>query len=256
MQIGFAFAISKHGYQIGTWPAVVLILGASALTPRTPWKMWGMDSFELSPFVRRPVQERSRAALASIIAAASEVLARKGHEGFSMADIAEAAGIPVGNIYRRFAGKDSIVQAIALDSSLRLAELVRARLEGHRFASVCEVVVELATIMATISEQNEALMRVLFSYPMTNEAYLDLVLTGRRRVVALYKDAVSGFMQRLPLPQRDIVIGVSYHILSAAFVSKARGDDPTMLDISWSELAQEVAKAATGYLMGYLGDTM
>ncbi len=207
-----------------------------------------MDSYELSPFVRRPVQERSRAALARIISAASEVLVRKGNDGFSMAEIAEAAGLPVGNIYRRFEGKDSIVQAISLDTFRRLEDLVRSRLEGQQFASAGAVVAQLAASMATLSKQDEALLRVLFSYPMTSAVSRGLVLTGRRRLVSLYKGAVSGFLQDLPEPRRDIVIGMSYHIVASAIVSKSRGDDPTLIDISWRDLAQEVTNAATAYL--------
>jgi hypothetical protein len=63
-----------------------------------------------------------------------------------------------------------------------------------------------------------------------------------------YSDAVSGFLQDLPEPRRDLVIGVSYHIVASAIVSRSRGDDPTLIDMSWAELAQEMAKAATGYL--------
>jgi AcrR family transcriptional regulator len=207
-----------------------------------------MDSYELSPFVRRPVQERSRAALARIISAASEVLVRKGNDGFSMAEIAEAAGLPVGNIYRRFEGKDSIVQAISLDTFRRLEDLVRSRLEGQQFASAGAVVAQLAASMATLSKQDEALLRVLFSYPMTSAVSRGLVLTGRRRLVSLYKDALSGLLQDLPEPRRDIVIGMSYHIVASAIVSKSRGDDPTLIDISWRDLAQEVTNAATAYL--------
>lgn len=207
-----------------------------------------MDSYETSPFVRRPVQERSRAALARIITAAAEVLARKGNDGFSMAEIAEAAGLPVGNIYRRFEGKDSIVQAISLDTSQRLEGLIRERLLGQRFASAGAVVAELAAVMATLSEQNEALFRVLFSYPMSSAVSREIVLTGRRRLVSHYREAVSGFLQHHPEPRRDVVIGISYHIVASAIVSKSRGDDPTLIEISWSNLAQEVSKAATSYL--------
>jgi AcrR family transcriptional regulator len=207
-----------------------------------------MGSYELSPFVHRPVQERSRIALARIIAGASEVLVREGHDSFSMADIAEAAGMPVGNIYRRFKGKDSIVQAISLDTFTRLEDLVRARMQGHHFANASEVVAELASGMATMSEQNEGLFRVLLSYSITSADLRDIVLAGRRRLVSIYKDAVSCFLQDLPEPRRDVVIGISYHIVASAFVSKSRGDDPTLIEISWSDLAQEVSKAATGYL--------
>jgi hypothetical protein len=46
-----------------------------------------MERFELSPFVHRPQQERSRIALARIIAGASEVLIRENFDSVSMADI-------------------------------------------------------------------------------------------------------------------------------------------------------------------------
>ena len=207
-----------------------------------------MDSYELSPFVHRPVQERSRIALARIIAGASEVLVREGHDSFSMAAIAEAAGLPVGNIYRRFKGKDSIVQAISLDTFTRLEGIVRDRMQGHHFASAREVVAELAAAMAVTSEQNEGLFRVLLSYPITSADLREIVLAGRRRLVSIYKDAVSGFLQDMPEPRRDLVIGMSYHIVAAAILSKSRGDDPTLNEISWSDLAEEIAKAATAYL--------
>jgi AcrR family transcriptional regulator len=207
-----------------------------------------MESYELSPFVHRPVQERSRIALARIIAGASEVLVREGHDSFSMAEIAEAAGLPVGNIYRRFKGKDSIVQAISLDTFTRLEDHVRDRLQGHHFASANEAVAELAAAMATMSEQNEGLFRVLLSYSITTDNLRDIVLAGRRRLISIYKEALSGFLQDLPAPRRDVMIGISYHIVASAIVGKSRGDDPTLIKMSWSDLAQEVTKAATAYL--------
>ena len=206
-----------------------------------------MDLYEMSPFVLRPLQERSRIALARIIAGASEVLVREGSNSFSMVDIAEAAGLPVGNIYRRFKGKDSIVQAISLDTFTRLEDIVRDRMQQPHFASASAVVSELAAGMAQMSEQNEALFRVLVRYPITSADLLAIVLTGRRRLVSYYRQAISGFLQHFPEQRRDMVIGVSYHIVASAIVSKSRGDDPTLIEISWSDLAQEVTKAATGY---------
>jgi len=85
-----------------------------------------LRSCDLSPSVQCPRQERSRAALSTIMAAAADVLARKGHDGFSMTEIAEAAGMAVANIYRRFESKDSIVQALALYNFQRLEEQIVA----------------------------------------------------------------------------------------------------------------------------------
>ena len=74
-----------------------------------------MSTFDTSPHVLRPQQERSRAALAKIVQAAEKILRKNGIDGFSMAAVAEAADLPVGNIYRRFKGKDELLQAIKHD---------------------------------------------------------------------------------------------------------------------------------------------
>lgn len=208
-----------------------------------------MDSFEHSPFVLRPQQERSRIALARIIAGASEVLLHAGSDSFSMDDVAKAAGIPVGSIYRRFKGKKSIIQAIALDIFMRLDDTIRDRLQGVHFASAGEVVAELAAGMAALSEQNEALTRFLVSHPTGASAeYHYTVLTGRRRLIAYYAEAISRFLQHVPEQRRETVIVISYHIVASAIITKSRGDYPTIIDLSWSDLAEEVARAATNYL--------
>lgn len=208
-----------------------------------------MKSFELSPFVLRPQQERSRLALARIIAGAAEVLIRNGGGSFSMDDVAKAAGVPVGSIYRRFKGKNSIVQAISLDTFTRIEDVTRDRMQGHNFASAGEVVAELAGGFAAFSEQNQPLIRLMVSYStVADDALLDGVMVARRRLVEYYKEALSGFLQHVPEQRRDIVVGISYEIVSSAIISKSRGDVPIFVELSWSDLTQEVTKAATSYL--------
>jgi AcrR family transcriptional regulator len=207
-----------------------------------------MTSFEKSPFVLRPQQERSRIALARIIAGAAKVLVREDSDSFSMAEIAEAAGLPVGSIYRRFKGKESIIQAISLDTFTRLEDIIRDRMQGVHFANAGEVVAELTAGMVAMSEQNGPLFQILVRQSTSNYAVRATVITGRLRLVTYYKEAVSGFLQHIPEQRRDILIGISYHIVASAVVSKLRGEDPTVSDLPWSDLAQEVTKAATGYL--------
>jgi AcrR family transcriptional regulator len=152
-----------------------------------------MDTYEASPFVHRPVQERSRAALARIVAAATQVLVRKGHDGFSMAEIAQAADMPVGNIYRRFSGKDSIVEAIKLGALEHLEAVVRERLTAHPFDSAGEVIAALAETMARISEQNEALHRVLYSYPIATPALREIGLADEAACLTFTEQRLKGF---------------------------------------------------------------
>ncbi|KZB86990.1 TetR/AcrR family transcriptional regulator [Amycolatopsis regifaucium] len=61
---------------------------------------------------RPPQQARSRASLQKVLAAAEHVLAEGGIEEFTIAAVAEQAGMSVGAIYRRFAGKEQLLYAV------------------------------------------------------------------------------------------------------------------------------------------------
>ena len=61
---------------------------------------------------RPPQQERSREALRRILAAAEELLRSEGPDAFTMAGVAERAGVSVGAVYRRFAGREELINAV------------------------------------------------------------------------------------------------------------------------------------------------
>lgn len=64
-----------------------------------------------------------------LIAAACETVYRQGIEKTTIADIAAAADIPVGNVYYYFKAKDDIVQAV-VESHLREADALLAAIEA------------------------------------------------------------------------------------------------------------------------------
>jgi AcrR family transcriptional regulator len=57
---------------------------------------------------------RSRERLARVLDAADRVLARDGAEAFTTTRVAAEAGVPIGSVYRFFADKQAIVEALAL----------------------------------------------------------------------------------------------------------------------------------------------
>ncbi|MER7753150.1 TetR/AcrR family transcriptional regulator [Kitasatospora sp. NPDC097643] len=92
----------------------------------------------------QPAKGSTRAATAAakrrrLTAAAAQVLHEKGVERTAIADIAQAAGVPVGNVYYYFKTKDELVEAALAEHTAHLAALTaelerdpdpRARLKG------------------------------------------------------------------------------------------------------------------------------
>jgi TetR/AcrR family transcriptional regulator, transcriptional repressor for nem operon len=66
-----------------------------------------------------------------LVAGASEVIHQQGVEKTTIADIARAADVPVGNVYYYFKTKDELVEA-AIDDHVRKIRSLLASLERHR----------------------------------------------------------------------------------------------------------------------------
>ncbi|GAA2791402.1 hypothetical protein GCM10010470_27770 [Saccharopolyspora taberi] len=61
---------------------------------------------------RPPQQARSRESLRKVLTSAEHVLSTYGIDEFTVAAVAEHAGMSVGAIYRRFTGKEQLLQAV------------------------------------------------------------------------------------------------------------------------------------------------
>ena len=71
-----------------------------------------------------PTQARSRERLARVLDGAATVLATEGTDAFTTNRIAEAAGVPVGSVYRYFPDKETIAEALAVRFWGEFADLV------------------------------------------------------------------------------------------------------------------------------------
>jgi TetR/AcrR family transcriptional repressor of nem operon len=75
--------------------------------------------------------ERTQGKRDRLVAGAREVIHQQGVEKTTIADIARAAGVPVGNVYYYFKTKDELVEA-AIDSHMRDIHGLLDSLERHR----------------------------------------------------------------------------------------------------------------------------
>src|SRR5258706_3020452 len=207
-----------------------------------------MPSFENSPFVLATQQERSRAALQKIVRAAAEVIAAKGLEGFSMADVAAESGIPVASIYRRFRGKEDLILAIKRDATSRIEAAVEEHCGGLSFADIHDLVSTYALATAQAFAKDEALHRFLFSQSAGSPRLDEIGNEGRLRIFDQYRTALNPLLHGIARRRRDLLVQVSFQIIASALLTKARGVNAGLNALSWDAVAREFGQAAASYL--------
>jgi AcrR family transcriptional regulator len=107
--------LPKNGDQIPSAAGTVSSTGSSAASPRV---------FVARSAVSAGKRER-------LVAGARERLHAQGVERTTLADVAQAAGVPVGNVYYYFKTKDELVQAV-VDSRIEDLHAALQGLERHR----------------------------------------------------------------------------------------------------------------------------
>lgn len=207
-----------------------------------------MSTFEASAHVLKPQQQRSRAALVKIVEAAEQLLRTSSIADFSMAAVAEAAGLPVGNIYRRFRGKDELLQAIKEDAIARIENAVTERLSRERFQDIPSLIRGIVGAVSEAYSGDEGLHRFLFNRSISDPVLTEIGSSGRRRIFAYYRDALLGLLPEESPERAEMLVRVSFHLLSAAMAGKACADDWTLTDLSWNVLGAEISTAAIAYL--------
>jgi AcrR family transcriptional regulator len=78
---------------------------------------------------KEPQQSRSEGLVATILEAATQVLAKEGAQRFTAARVAEKAGVSVGSLYQYFPNKAAILFRLQSDEWRQTSELLRGILE-------------------------------------------------------------------------------------------------------------------------------
>ena len=206
-----------------------------------------LSTFDVSPHVLRPQQRRSRAALARIVRAAEQLLRTSGIDDFSMAAVAQAAGMPVGNIYRRFRGKDELIQAIKEDVIARIEDAVTQRLSQEKFRDIPSLIDGFVGAVSEAFSSDESVHRFLSSRS-GDPVLCQIGSSGQRRIFLYYRNAMLPLLPQKSAKRKELLIRVSFHLLSAAITGKACADDQTLTDLSWKVVGSEISTAAIAYL--------
>ena len=137
---------------------------------------------DAKPMRADAVRNRTR-----VLKAARDCMARRGLD-VQMEEIAKKAGVGVGTVYRHFPNKVELIEALAADRFVRLAELADESLENP---DPWEAFVAFMRASATIQVDDKALSEVLVSRPETMRRAAESVdMLGRcARVIGRAQEA-------------------------------------------------------------------
>lgn len=149
-------------------------------------------------------QERAERTYRAILAAAAKVFPKRGFEGAQVPDIARAAGVSVGIVYRYFDDKREIFLEM-LESHLNAARAeVSARLAPDMFVGVAPVsaIARVVEVVFDEAMRDPALAKVYLAVSLTDKDVAKMRIESetydRSVVAAILETAVS--RKRVPDP--------------------------------------------------------
>lgn len=199
------------------------------------------------------VQGRGRLTLERLLDGAEQMLDFVGLEGATVPAIAAAAGVSVGNLYKRFPDKDALLKAVYERFFTDALAANQFALDPEKWTGTPTIEL-LTTVVAEMVEgyrSRRSLIRALLLYAQTHtdsefrERAEKLRLESLQLFEALLRWRRSDIGH--PHPERAIrfVVVLIGHALQSSVVSETGTRD---LLSSGSETTGELAKIAVGYL--------
>lgn len=139
--------------------------------------------------------DRNEQRMILILQAALQCFVARGFHQTSMRDIAQAAGVSLGNLYNHFPGKEAIILAVAVAESEELAPLLQrlAASDGER----AQVLVFLQDFHALCRQPEWATLAVeVRAESARNPAVAEAFAANRRQLQATLAEALQQVAQR------------------------------------------------------------
>jgi AcrR family transcriptional regulator len=204
----------------------------------------------VKPEFRPPQQARSRAALQRLLASAEHVLINDGPDELTIARVAEHAGVSVGGVYRRFAGKEQLIDAVKQALAERLEHSVATALQNAG-TSLQGVVDALATALSSTLDESARLIPAILAGGRTAEPPpegLRIFTDLRQR----FFDAAAPYRDQIHHPDPDIALEMTFRNVIGAGAHRAAMSTWLPDGLTWRQWAREITGMTAGYLINEL----
>lgn len=209
----------------------------------------------MPPRMKAPQQERSRHTLHRLLAAAEALLEHGGLDAATVPAIAEAAGVSVGVVYRRFPNKDALLRAVYERFFTTLAEQNVLRLRVVNASDALQI--PLATLARGIVKgmlegyrRRRGLLRSLIRYARTHPdpAFRRQAQKMNRTTIAALVILLSSYREQIHHPDPDTAIEFALFTL-ASVLQNILLEDERFLSLNVPEnLEEELVRMLFGYL--------
>jgi AcrR family transcriptional regulator len=150
------------------------------------------------------VMPRSAGVKTKVERAAVDLFAANGFDGVSIADIAGAAGVSQGALYRHYASKEELGWALFSTAYLRTGEeLDRIRTGGAEFEAAVTAMIEH---FCALYDEDPALFRFML---ITQHGFLPRIPSGSRTPVDAIADLVRDAVAKNRLKPLDPALGAA-----------------------------------------------
>ncbi|HEX5754607.1 MAG TPA: TetR/AcrR family transcriptional regulator [Archangium sp.] len=193
---------------------------------------------------KRPLQERSKATVETILEAAAHVLVTSGYEGTTTKAVAERAGVSIGSLYQYFPSKEALVAMLLERVHQRALAVLADKLVPHPITDLELEVRELVRVLVEFHGENPRLQRVLLEQA-PRLGPLQAVQEIEARVESLVQTVLAQNLELEKPRNLGLVVFIIIRALRSA-VWATVVERPELMGTP--ELVEELSKLVLGYL--------
>jgi AcrR family transcriptional regulator len=207
------------------------------------------------------LQARSRITQDRIFAAGKRLLEEGGPEALTVAAVAQAAGVSVGSVYRRFGDKERLLLAIHAQFADDLRAEFRQRVTDTGLTASTPPAEVIASAVAGVAETFRAhapLLRVFMVLSTRNPAVFKDAMTSNLEGGRAFRNtmllAAPAFRHHpdveaaIDFAHRLTYATCAHRVLHGEYIESAR-------PLAWPELIEQLCRAVATYLLGPTEDT-
>lgn len=198
------------------------------------------------------MQQRSRVTLEKLLQAGMRLLAERGYEGLSIAELSACSGVSVGSIYQRFDGKESLFAALRE----RILEGIDAQ-QSDLFRNFdptlpdAEQVIEAIGRLAALLRRHEALLRVMILRGAVDEETRRRGSQSSVTLARAYEAFLLASVRRFGHERPELAVDMSFRIVYATLTRRIMSGPKfeSEADIAWDDFIRELARSQAAYLL-------